>query len=223
MISDVRGQVTEPATGYAPSWSPDSRLVAFHHYAELLPELGEDISDDDLCEIQVLNAGSGAVERTIARGVAPSWSPDGTMIAFANAGRIMVADSATSRSQLITEWRSEGLTFGSGPAPLVWSPDGRRLAYESVSEERQDEQNVGVYVVSVSGNEEPRLVAEGTNPVWSPDGQYVAYTVEEETSGGQHLGYSIYVISSDGNGEPRKIADGARAQWSPNWYRTGAE
>ena len=51
----------------------------------------------------------------------------------------------------------------------VWSPDGRRIAFES---------NWQVWVMNADGSGKRRLTRNGVhnfNPEWSPDGQRIAF------------------------------------------------
>jgi len=61
---------------------------------------------------------------------------------------------------------------GEATAP-AWSPDGSRIAFESVSSR-------SVYVVEVAGAEpgDPVELGAGARPSWSPDGSRIAYFAE---------------------------------------------
>jgi dipeptidyl aminopeptidase/acylaminoacyl peptidase len=62
-----------------------------------------------------------------AQSAAPRWSPDGTRLAYFGEG-------ADGSKQLFVHWMESGVTtaisnFTESPASLVWSPDGRWLAF----------------------------------------------------------------------------------------------
>ena len=102
-----------------------------------------------------------------------------------------------------------------------WSPDGRRIAYQSTRDGRSD-----VYVMDVA-NGSVRRVSDGKGfngyPSWSPDGQWIAY---ESSRGGiqgrpdppGHYA-EIYVVREDGTGPRRRLVDfhsvQSGAAWSP--------
>ena len=70
---------------------------------------------------------SGKVVRTLDRGVyySPVWSPDGTRVAVVKDTRqVWVVDATTGKSIQLAANQPEDLVTG-----LVWSPDGRQIAY----------------------------------------------------------------------------------------------
>ena len=94
-----------------------------------------------------------------------------------------------------------------------WSPDGRRLAYVSVRENRQV-----IHTMRPDGTELTQLTANGvqnSEPSWSPDGRRIAF--RSERSGTP----DIYVMNADGS-DQRALTAGVRAvspAWSPDGSR----
>ena len=87
----------------------------------------------------------------------------------------------------------------------AWSPDGRRIAFESVRDG-----TTGVYVVNADGSGQRRLARIGSAPAWSPDGRTIAF----------FSGVKIYLMNADGS-EHRALTrlwNGRRASlaWSPD-------
>ena len=73
----------------------------------------------------------------------------------------------------------------------VWSPDGRRIAFDSTRDG-----NWEIYTMAVDGSDVRRLTnheAADTRPNWSPDGQWIAF--QSWRHGG---GFEIYVMRPDG-------------------------
>ena len=102
----------------------------------------------------------------------PTWSPDGTKIAFsrhrADEGSdiwVIPADGGDA-IQLTND-----TAYDSNPA---WSPDGSRILFESTRGGDGD-----FWTMSPTGGELTQLTVglhSGFQPVWSPDGREIAYT-----------------------------------------------
>jgi TolB protein len=111
---------------------------------------------------------------TVARGVQPAWSRDGTL-AYVRDGVIHVGAS-----------RFPGET----PA---WSPDGTRLAFVRRRGERWD-----VWTARADGSRARVLVRDAVQPAWSPDGRRVAYASNRLAENQE-----LWVVRSDGTGARR--------------------
>jgi Tol biopolymer transport system component len=116
----------------------------------------------------------GRTVRTLGSGVYwyPVWSPDGSRVAVIKDRReIWVVEAATGRSVRLTANQEQDMAVG-----LVWSPDGRQLAYS---------------VQRINGQVLYRIASDGTGPEellyrvpgfgvsltdWSPDGGFVIYS-----------------------------------------------
>ena len=103
----------------------------------------------------------------------------------------------------------------------VWSPDGRRIAFES---------NWQVWVMNADGSGQRRLTRNGARnfaPAWSPDGQRIAFErrVGRKKYGscsgcGRASTFQVYATNTDGS-EARMLAqDGAQPFWSPDGQRS---
>ena len=133
----------------------------------------------------------------------PSWSPDGTRIAF---------DYFDGRRQQIAvlDLRSGRVTtVGEGARP-DWSPDGRRLV--ALDAEGFDD----LVTMNADGSGRHKLglstagIADETDPSWSPDGHHIAF-----------VGDGLYVVDASGSGlrRLRREGLGGTASWSPNGRR----
>jgi Tol biopolymer transport system component len=129
----------------------------------------------------------------------PSWSPDGTQIAYRSersgepAIWIMNADSTDQRR----------LTAGLSPA---WSPDGSLIAFSGPA---------GLSVIKPDGTGLQVLshTEGGEYPSWSPDGTRIAFN---SNLTGDHV---MYVAQADGS----KVTDLSRAGegWQVDWSPDG--
>ena len=97
------------------------------------------------------------------------------------------------------------------PMGLVWSPDGRRIAFHTEIDE-----NIDVYVVDGDGQNLRQLTdheAEDSWPSWHPGDEKIAFCTNRDGN------FEIYVMSSTGQGLINLTNDSAKDRepdWSPN-------
>jgi TolB protein len=131
------------------------------------------------------------------RGHSLTWSPDGTRLAFDDAGGIYIINADGSGEHRLANSSGEE----QWPA---WSPDGTRFAFRDLGG------GGGIYVANIDGSGRRRLTDEDAfAPAWSPDGQWIAYAKD----GG------IWVMQSDGKGQ-RPLVETQFAD-SPTWSPDG--
>lgn len=118
-------------------------------------------------EIWRVPAGGGE-PRKLAEGRAPAVSPDGATLAFMNGGQVYTRSLADAEAKSTQLFHTRG-SLGS----LLWSPDGRFLAFTSG---RGDHGFVGVYSVATKSLMylDPSTSTDD-QPVWSPDSRQVAF------------------------------------------------
>jgi Tol biopolymer transport system component len=101
------------------AWAPVGKWLLYARFPQPSPTA--------VPHVTVTDATTGAT-RTLAAGVAPVWSPDGSQIAFLASGdhvAVMAADGSAPHE--LTSLRS----MGSGDP--AWSPDGRQVVFGAAS------------------------------------------------------------------------------------------
>ncbi len=140
--------------------------------------------------------GSNAVRITKSPGVyqTPTWSPDGSQIAFGSAdGHLYIMSADGSNQRKLT---SSSTTDGQ-PA---WSPDGTRIAFSSNRAGSSE-----IYVITPDGSNITRLTSPpitASAPSWSPDSSKIAFVGNIGGNSG------ICSMNADGSNPVRLISTG---------------
>ena len=182
--------------GNSPELSPDRRFVV---YSDVV---GEDKNDNHIFIMSIDGAHTFQLTDPAIDWNAnhPTWSRDGTRIAFTYLGWIYVVDSDGTNLQLITEGGGEHIT---------WSPDMQRIAFTH-REGGRDE----VYVVNVDGTNNHKLVdSEASHPDWSPSGQRIVF------QGYRTKRWNIMIANTENANEIRGVTEGRQPTWSPDGRR----
>jgi len=199
MILSVSGVAVRPATAAFPG---ENGLIAF-------------ASDrDGNNEIYIMDADGTDQARLTTNAASdsdPSWSPDGTRIAFISSrdhftAEIYVMDAdGTDPTRLTTNTATD--------FQPSWSPDGTRIAFTSARDGNSE-----IYVMHADGTNQTRLTTNTANdgdPSWSPDGASIAFASNRDGNS------EIYVMDADGSGQTRLTTNTA-VDFGPAWSPDGS-
>jgi dipeptidyl aminopeptidase/acylaminoacyl peptidase len=138
------------------------------------------------------------------------WSRDGKQILVARGAPPSVDVYLSDASGTLSRRLTDAAHYNYQPR---WSPDGRRLAFVSVRENRQV-----IFTMRPDGSELTQLTANGvqnSEPAWSPDGRRIAFRSERDGNP------NIYVMNADGS-DQRALTNGPGTESGPSWSPDGA-
>ena len=159
----------------------------------------------------IIDAAGGQPVRIADQGVAPTFSPDGTKIAYltgwAGEARVRVANADGSDARTILSG-GPALADGVGALELAWSPLGDRIAIGNVAEGQ-----TAIYTFAPDGTDFTKVITGGMHPYWSPDGSQIAFLIPDDVpSGAGSPGLAI--ADADGS-NIREVGFGASGPWHP--------
>ena len=143
----------------------------------------------------------------------PRVSPDGQRVAVniwgarGPRGDIFIYDIA--RDTL------SPLTFDGLNHAVVWSPDGRKVAFDSTKDG-----SANIFWAPPDGSGQPETLLSGKNPQYpgsvSPDGQALAFTERDPSTG-----RDIWVLPMNGDGRPQPFLRTQASEWGPMFSPDG--
>mgnify|MGYP001424801677 FL=1 len=200
-INDTRGVSDAPHPTI--EVSPDRFVTTMPRFGQLSPD-GTRVIFESLGRLYTKSARGRDAPRPLMAGgeeiqAFPAYSRDGSKIAFVEwtdegLGRIVTVDANGNNRRVVSAQPGHY-------ADLVWSPDGRSIAYEKrsggymTSSDYSD--NTGIYMVPASGGEATLITRSGSNPQFGTANDRIFTTAYE--------GDSLALVSTDLNGEARRV------------------
>jgi Tol biopolymer transport system component len=195
------------------AWSPDGKSLVFG-----ATQFGHDTTGAVVPLTQhlyIVDPDGGAPVMLTPPGMRaqfPSWSPDGSTIAFhggyggvGNDLELFLIDRNGTNLRRLTSntWLD---------ARVDWSPDGRKLAFQS-----NRDGNAEIFIMNSDGSDVVQLTktdsAGNGAPDWSPDGKQILFV------SGRDGNPEIYVMNADGTRVTRVTnhpGNDSDAEWSPD-------
>jgi len=193
---------------HALMWSPDSSQFAYSHWPTI---------NDEADQIYIRDR-DGSNLRTLAEGMYPSWSPDGSQIALYRKAQDFSMMTPAADVYVINSDGTNEEFLGSRELntrnPITWSPDGSEPVYTASSDslnlriidpQYSPDKNYVPFIANENGNFKLQLLNISTDEVysliaaleenvelslfWSADNQYLLYRVD----------HSIAVIDRTGS------------------------
>lgn len=206
-VMNVDGTATTEVAGGlvfnpTPRWSPDGCQIAFT-YSQSDQQTGPRVSivNADGSGFRLVTPAPDPNEFVFEEG--PTWSPDGTRLAFSRNSILHVIDvDGTGMAAVSSD-------FGFTPS---WSPDGQRIAFGSLD---------GIKLINVDGTNLVQVTTPAPGefdswPRWSPDGQRLVISHFDGTF------VQIVRINADGSGAVNLTPSGVH-DFMPDWGGRAAD
>jgi TolB protein len=183
--------------GSNPAWGPGYKKIAFSYTCA--------VPGTDICTMNADGTGATPITND-GTNMFPSWSPDGTKIAFVS--------TRTGSYQIFT-MNADGtnqkqITSVAANIYPSWSPDGTKILFDSNRKGNDD-----IFVMNADGSNVQQLTTDpglDAGAVWSPDGKHIAYA-------NLGPGCDIVIMKADGSAKKKivtDLADCTGPSWSPN-------
>lgn len=173
-----------------PSWSPDSKKIAFIS------------SDAPYFDISLMGAdGSNQTALASERGICEelTWSPGGEKVSYTWYSEDDQGPEGICRDICLVDTRNGSkVNLTNSPKfddrDISWSPDGTKIAFSS----RRQVVDMQIYVMNGDGSQVTKLTTGNSSnyfPSWSPDGKKIVFT----SSGPHPVKKDICIMDANGS------------------------
>ena len=178
-VQSLQGEPQQLTFGAAddiqPKWTPDGAVLFVRaNQARGKLEPGDVFGRYDGGDIWKKDLNSGKTEKFIENAFAPSFSPDGKLIAveasWAGPRRIWIVDAQGHNPQQITSDSSEAVDH----LEPNWSPDGKQIVFQYLERTKFSIRVVNLATHAITTLTDGRFL--DLNPVWSRSGKYIYFS-----------------------------------------------